>query len=244
MEHQELPQNVRRLQMDETFSFCCHPGVSCFTHCCRQLELALTPYDVLRLKRATGLVSSVFLERYVITEQDQTVAFPRLYLTMIDDGQASCVFVAMTGCTVYRDRPGACRAYPMGRATILSDENSPEEFYVLLAERHCRGFDQSASQTPKSYSQNQGLDVYNRFNDAVGAIQQHQLIRQGMVPTKEQIQDYLLSLYDLDTFREAILSDSLPHVPLDTATRRKLEEDDEELLLFAIEWLKSRLFSQ
>ena len=38
------------LDPDDTIGFACHPGVPCFNHCCRDLNQALTPYDVLQLK--------------------------------------------------------------------------------------------------------------------------------------------------------------------------------------------------
>ena len=238
-----LPENVKKIETDEVFSFLCHPGITCFTHCCRQLELILTPYDVLRLKNAVGLTSSDFLKRYVIVEKEGHDTFPHLYLTMVDDGEASCVFVSGHGCTVYKDRPGACRAYPMGRAAMLKDRNTLDEFYVLLEEKHCRGFGQDQHQTPQQYCRDQGLTSYNRFNDAVAAILQHDRIRRGMILSEHQIERYLLALYDLDTFREMILAGLLPDVVLDPARKRELEED-EPLLLFAIDWLKNSLFNR
>ncbi|HIQ37251.1 MAG TPA: YkgJ family cysteine cluster protein, partial [Desulfocapsa sulfexigens] len=177
MEQLQLPENVNRIENDEVFRFSCHPGVDCFTDCCRQLELALTPYDVLRLKQETKLDSSSFLERYVIQEQEAEDIFPRFYLTMVDDGQASCVFVAETGCTVYPGRPGACRAYPMGRAAMRKDNNTIEEFFVLLKESHCNGFQEQEEQTTKRYSEGQGLQKYNNVNDKVAALLQHEMIR-------------------------------------------------------------------
>jgi uncharacterized protein len=239
----QLPKNVRRVGSEEVFSFLCHPGIACFTHCCRQLELVLTPYDVLRLKNAAGLTSSTFLERYVIVEKEEHDTFPRLYLTMVDDGRASCVFVSGQGCTVYKDRPGACRAYPMGRAAKLKDHNTLDEFYVLLKEEHCRGFGQNRHQTPKQYCRGQGLTSYNRFNDAVAAIIQHDRIRQGMKLSEHQIETYILALYNLDTFREKLLAGHLPDVVLDATGQQELEED-EPLLLFAIDWLKNSLFNR
>jgi uncharacterized protein len=237
-----LLKNVTRIETEEMFSFLCYPGVSCFTHCCRQLELSLTPYDVLRLKNATGLTSSAFLEKFVIIEQENSDTFPRLYLTMIDDGNASCVFVSDHGCTVYEDRPGACRAYPMGRAAMLTEQDTIEDFYVLLKEDHCHGFDLNQRQTPTQYCQEQGLSFYNHINDAVAVILQHEKVRQGMALSKEQIGDYILSLYDLDTFRKMIATDQLPHIPLNAAQRQELERD-EPMLLFAIDWLKNSLFA-
>ena len=238
-----LPKNVKRIGKDEPFCFSCHPAIPCFTDCCRQLELALTPYDVLRLKKACGLRSEEFLDRYVIREQEEYETFPRFYLTMIDDGRESCVFVSKTGCTVYQDRPGACRAYPMGRAAIRQPDGGMEEFFVLLQETHCRGFQEQQEQNAGSYSTEQGLSAYNRFNDAVAAILQHDQIRQRKQLSAGQIEQFVLSLYDLDRFRTTLFAGTLPKTtPLDSATQERLV-DDEELLLFAIDWLKQILFT-
>ena len=243
MDQVQLPKNVSRIQKDELFTFSCHPEVNCFTDCCRQLELALTPYDVLRLKQETKLDSSTFLERYVIQEQEAEDAFPRFYLTMVDDGQASCVFVADTGCTVYPGRPGACRAYPMGRAAIRQEDNSMREFFVLLKESHCHGFQEESKQTAGKYSKGQGLEDYNSFNDKVAILLQHEKIRHGMQLTEEQTRYFVLALYDLDNFRTQLNKGKLPNQEK-YATRKSLCTDDEQLLLFGIEWLHGVLFSQ
>jgi uncharacterized protein len=238
-----LPKNVKRIEKEETFHFSCHPAVSCFTDCCRQLELALTPYDVLRLKKGCGLRSEEFLDRYVIIEQEEHETFPRFYLTMVDDGRASCVFVSDAGCTLYQDRPGACRAYPLGRAAIRQADDTMEEFFVLLQESHCQGFQEQQEQNGATYSAEQGLATYNRFNDAVAAILQHDQIRQGKRLSEKQIEQFILALYNLDQFRTLLLTEQIPGTtPVDDTTRHRLA-DDEELLLYAIDWLKKRLFN-
>lgn len=239
-----LPKNVRRLERGETFNFACHPAVACFTECCRKLELALTPYDVLRLKKACGLSSEEFLDRHVIIEQEEYEPFPRFYLTMVDDGRESCVFVTKAGCTVYPDRPGACRAYPMGRAAIRQEDGRMEEFYVIVQEGHCRGFDQQQEKNTDHYGAEQELAPYNRFNDAVAVILQHDQIRRGKQLSLEEVERFVLALYNLDQFRTLLLAGALPMTtPLDSAERQRLL-DDEELLLFAIDWLKDILFNR
>ena len=40
-----------RMDLDSTFKFSCHPKVSCFNQCCRDVNIFLTPYDVLRMKK-------------------------------------------------------------------------------------------------------------------------------------------------------------------------------------------------
>ena len=237
-----LPKNIARIGDNDKFSFACHSKVRCFTECCRHLDLALTPYDVLRLKNTLKISSTEFLDKYVIIEQDQEDVFPRFYLTMVDDGRASCVFVTGDGCSVYLNRPGACRAYPMGRASMRKSDSTMEEYYVLLNEEHCQGFAESERHTPLEYCRAQGLDQYNAMNDSLVPILQHEKIRNGMRLSPEQIGHFILALYDLDTFRKKLFCGTLGAAALTEKEKAKLE-DDEKLLLFAIEWLKNQLFA-
>ena len=78
-----LPENVRQLETGESFKFKCHPGVACFTECCRALELALTPYDVLRLRKALGLSSTQFLDQHAIVELLPEDPFPQVFLSTV-----------------------------------------------------------------------------------------------------------------------------------------------------------------
>lgn len=236
-----LPEYVTRLDSRETFTFACHSGVPCFTDCCRMLELALTPYDVLRLRRATGLTSRDLLEHYIISEQDPGEPFPRFYLTMVDDGRASCVFVSPDGCTVYPHRPSACRAYPLGRAAVRATNGAILEHFVIIKETHCRGFQEMSPQTPYQYSIEQELTVYNTFNDAVAQILQHDAIRQGLIPARKDVELFILALYDLDTFRQMLMEDKVESTMLSRTDKDRLQSD-EELLLFAVELLKQQLF--
>jgi hypothetical protein len=236
-----LPVNTRPLDRNTPFTFSCHSGLDCFTECCRLLELALTPYDVLRLRRATGLSSSDFLEHYVIIEDSEDETFPRLYLTMVDDGRASCAFVTAAGCTVYRDRPGACRVYPLGRASKHGASGDTEEHYILIQEPHCHGFLDQVTQTAECYCLDQGLLEYNRFNDKVASILKHPQVRSGKILQPEERQLFLLFLYDLDRLRIEISGGVIPDLT-PVAVQEVIAKNDEELLLFAIEWLRQRLF--
>ncbi len=238
----QLPQYITRLARSETFHFSCHTGVKCFTECCRMLELSLTPYDVLRLRMATGLTSSQLLDNYIITEQDPGEPFPRFYLTMVDDGRASCVFIASQGCTVYEHRPAACRTYPLGRAVMVGEYGAIEEHFVLMKEDHCRGFEEPAVQNAIQYSVEQDLITYNRFNDAVAVILQHDAIRKGFIPSASQIESFVLALYDIDSFREKVLNDQLDSIVL-SPTEKKALINDEKLLCFSIDWLRQQIFA-
>ncbi len=237
-----LPQHISQMDGDAFFSFDCHPQVKCFTECCRLLELALTPYDVLRLRKATGLSSEELLAEYILIEQVPGEPFPRLYLTMVDDGRASCVFVGKNGCSVYAHRPGACRVYPLGRAVTRTD-TGPEEQFVLMREDHCLGFLEATNQTPGRYSFEQELTPYNRSNDAVMDILQHDAIRNGFIPSQQDVALFILALYNLDTFRKLLFEDRLESIVLSTLEKEQLHDDD-QLLNFGITMLHRLVFSQ
>ncbi len=233
------------MEAEEKFSFNCHPDVPCFTECCRELDLALTPYDALRLKNNLDMHSGGFLEKYVIIEWDPSQLFPVCYLTMVDDGKASCVFVSGKGCSVYPDRPSSCRAYPVGRGVIKREDGSHEESYVLLKEPHCQGFAEQQQYTPASYSTDQGLDIYNRFNDALLGLVQHPRIKNGFRPTREQLDQYILALYNLDSFRQEMADGRISlRRPFNALELQALAGDDEQLLLLGIRWLKQEFFDE
>ena len=238
MSGRQIPGPLSRINPGEMFSFLCHDRVSCFTHCCRELELVLTPYDVLRLRLATGLSSSELHECYIIEELTPADTFPRFYLTMVDDGKASCVFVNDAGCSIYLHRPGACRTYPLGRGTTR-DEGGVREQFILLQELHCQGFQEKTVQTVQSFMKSQELETFNQFNDRLTAITQHRKIKDGLRLTNADIGLYKLTLYDLDNFR-ARLADKRIEPPLDIP--EAVYEDDERLLQFGLQFMERLLF--
>jgi Fe-S-cluster containining protein len=231
--------SCRPVGRHEPFSFACHQGVACFTRCCHELELSLTPYDILRIRQGTGLSSPEVLARYVIIEQEAGDAFPQMYLTMVDDGTASCVFLGSEGCSIYRHRPGACRMYPLGRATVKSGDSLAEHF-VLLHEPHCLGFAEPLLISAHKYLQSQELAPYNSFNDRLAQITQHDRIKQGLQLSESQRRAFILALYDLDTFRSELLAGTITDIPGD---RTLLADDDEALLDCGLRWIAGLLFA-
>ncbi len=241
----DLPKNFHPIASSERFCFACHPGVPCFTECCRELDLALTPYDVLRLKNSCTMLSGKFLEQYVIIEWEEGMVFPACYLTMVDDGRASCVFVSEKGCSVYADRPGACRAYPVGRGASRDGGGKVTEQHVLIKEPHCRGFEEDPEQTTAGYFQDQELAEYNRLNDPLMQLLQHPRIHFGFRPNKEQLDQFILAQYNLDTFRQEMADDRISmNRPLTAMELQALAGNDEELLLLGIRWLLQEFFAE
>lgn len=235
------PEHVRSLTADETFRFSCHPGVACFTDCCRQLDLALTPYDVLRLSGHLGLAPSSFLDQYALIETEEGGAFPQVYLGMVDDGRASCPFVTAAGCSVYTDRPGACRSYPLGRGAFTTEDGKRQEIYVLLTEPHCNGFANGDPQNSTAWQKDQNLVAYNDLNDELLSILHHPRLKKGHQPDEQEVIIFL-SLYSLDTLRQQLLDSTfaLPF-PLTESEQQEIITDDLALLRLGIRWLSHAL---
>lgn len=115
-----------RLDLDDSFSFACHNQVKCFNSCCSDVNIFLTPYDVLRLKNRLGITSQEFIDLYTVFPVEKHLQYPVLVLKLREDETKNCHFVNPdTGCTVYEDRPWACRMYPVGLASPRSRTARP-----------------------------------------------------------------------------------------------------------------------
>ena len=232
-----LPENVVSIAPGEKFSFRCHSNVQCFTECCRELELILTPYDVLRIQNALQINSQQFLDKYALIEFDEQSQCPQVYLGMVDDGSASCPFVTKEGCLIYENRPGACRTYPVGRGAFLDEKGVQQQVYVLVKEDHCKGFSEETAYTVESWQTDQKIDNYNTHNDKMLRIYNHSFFINGGRLNQVQADNFILSLYSLDVFREKIRKMSETQQNVD----KNLLTDDQALLDFAIEWFATRL---
>ena len=64
--------------------------------------------------RRLGLTSEAFLSSYTERQTRGRLGLDFLFLRMRDDDKKSCPFLTPQGCSVYSDRPLACRLYPLG----------------------------------------------------------------------------------------------------------------------------------
>ncbi|MBI4965657.1 MAG: YkgJ family cysteine cluster protein [Desulfomonile tiedjei] len=235
-----------RLSPDDTFCFACGPHVSCFTECCGKLELLLTPYDVLRLSRRIGISSGEFLDEYAVIRWKTGHGFPEVLMKMDPATDKRCPFVTPQGCSVYEDRPGACRIYPLGRAaTSRAFDGSRREFYFTVREAHCRGFEQDREWKVREWLSDQGMEEYNRLNDLLMELYVLKT-RSGEIQLGAQhLQMFLMACYNTDRFRDFIFkSGFLKKFDLDAEMVAGLRDDDVKLLEFAFTWLRFALFRQ
>ncbi len=240
---------ISPLAADEAFTFACHPNVSCFNHCCRDLHQALSPYDVLRLKQALSMTSVEFLSQYTSRHIGPQSGLPIVTLRPRQDEAKTCPFVTPTGCSVYHHRPASCRIYPLARGvTPNAQGNGVTEQFALIREPHCRGFlcCEAPSFTPSQWIADQQIDPYFRMNDRLlGLIQLKNQSIAGPLDLKSQHAFYT-ALYDLETFRTHLFNkESEPDLEgLDITTEiiRTARQNDSALLEIAHHWIAHTLF--
>lgn len=229
-----------------SFRFQCHKGIACFTKCCADLKLVLTPYDILRAKKRLKLRSHEFLDRHTDTSFDPGMRFPRVLLKMEDNEGKNCPFVTSEGCTIYEDRPGACRIYPIGRASLKADpKRAVKEKFFMVQEEHCLGFQEDREWTIKEWMAGEGLDEYNAMNDKWLEILTSPLSLGPKKDTERKLQMFYMASYNLDRFRDFIFKSGFFQLfDVDSDLKDALSSNDVELLLFALDWLKFSLFGQ
>jgi len=195
-----------KLSLQSRFRFRCYRGVKCFTKCCSNINILLTPYDVVRMKNRLKVSSEEFLGKYTSMEIDAKSTQPFVRLKMLDDNEKKCPFVTIEGCAIYTDRPANCRYYPIGQGTLRKEgEEGPvnEEFYFFIREPHCLGYQEDKEWTIESWRKDQEVDVYDELNREWKEVQlrRNPLIKE--LDSNQQAQVYTAS-YDMDRFRRFV----------------------------------------
>ncbi len=243
---EQILKEYPRLSEESTFRFRCHKGISCFNECCGDVNIFLTPYDVLRLKNRLGISSTEFLRKYTITPFDKKLKYPVILLQMGDDEKKKCPFVSEEGCRVYEDRPWACRMYPVGLASPgESSQALDKEFYFLLQEDICQGFKEDTEWTIREWLHDQGIDEYNKMGEYFKELTTDKFFLEGGTLTPEKVEMFFMACYDVDRFRKFVFESSfLKKFEVDPSTVEKIKTDDVALLEFGYRWLRFALFGE
>ncbi len=235
----------KRLSINDDFTFACGPHVPCFTECCGKLELLLTPYDVLRLSQELSVSSEAFIDTWTEMRWKTPHGFPE-FLMKMDRETKRCPFVTPEGCSVYKNRPGACRIYPLGRAaTINPFDGSKHEFYFTVLEDHCKGFEQKKTWKIRDWVADQGMEDYNNINDLLMELYVKRSRGKSVQFNQQHIQMFLMACYNLEKFRKFVFeSGFLKKFAVEPERLRKIKSDDLALLEFAFDWIRFALFRE
>jgi Fe-S-cluster containining protein len=232
------------LQPEDKFRFLCKRGLECYTKCCRDITIFLTPYDIIRMKTALDVSSEVFLRRYTITLLGDK-GLPVVILRLCEDEDKSCPFVTPEGCTIYENRPWSCRIYPLQPESTKSTEKSGRKYFSVLDIPFCRGFAEDKVLTVMEWKEEQGIPIYEEMEQHLKRITMNERLIKNKI-TNKSIQDmYYMSCYDLDRFRRFVFeSKFLQLFEIASDTAEKIKHDDAELYKFAMKWLEYGLLGQ
>ena len=241
------PVEPVELRLDSRFKFNCHPGIACFNACCRNIDITLTPYDIIRLKRHLGLDSKEFVTEYTIPFEMDFHAMPGLKLRT-KPGATECIFLTEHGCGVYEDRPVSCRYYALGNMGVRrKDEPVVDDIYFVVKEPHCLGHEEPNEQTVAGYRTGQGIDHYDEMNRAWRDIILKKRSSGPTIgaPSPRSLQLFDMCSYDIDSFREFIQSDGFREVfDISDAGLDALLGEEDQLLAFSMRFLRQVLFAE
>lgn len=251
-ELRDMPREVRdilnpvRMTGHDRFKFSCHPGISCFNVCCNNIEILLTPYDILRLRKRLKISSDLFLYNYATPTTLAKGQLPVPVMRM-DEESGRCPFNTDAGCSVYSDRPVTCRYYPIGMALMhKKDAKEDEEFYFIIKEDFCKGHAEEKDWTVFEWRQDQGSDGYDKQNKGWMELILKRRSAGDAVNTSIQLSEFFyMASTDPDAFRKFIFESTfLKRYAIDAETQLNLKSDDQYVIEFAFAWLRTVLFGE
>lgn len=232
----------RRLDAGDTFSFRCHPKIACFNRCCRNLNLFLYPYDVIRLKSRLNLPSDRFLEEHVDIVLRKSNFFPDVLLRMSENKERTCPFLSDDGCSVYPDRPDTCRTFPVEQGVFYDAEHDKtEHIQFFRPPDFCLGQHEKKLWTPQSWAQDQESVLYNkmtvRWSELKRLFQSDPWGSQG--PEGPKAKMAFMATYNMDQFREFLFKSTfLKRYKVKSKILKQIRSDDVKLMTFGFEWVK------
>ena len=232
----------QRLEADENFSFACHAGLDCFNQCCRNLNLFLYPYDILRLKNSLGLTSGEFIETHVDLVLRDGNHFPDVLLSMADNKDKTCPFLTTEGCGVYDDRSYSCRMFPVEQGALYQgNKTAPDLIYFFRPPDFCQGSQEQQQLTPEQWLDDQDAQTHARLTRQWSAVKalfvDNPWGEAG--PYGSMGKMAFMAAYNVDAFRDFVFNSSfLKRFKVKTAVQKKLRASEAELMKFGWEWIR------
>jgi Fe-S-cluster containining protein len=241
------PVQPALIEGNATINFRCHRGIGCWNACCSNIDISLTPYDILRLKNRLKITSGEFLVKYTLPYEMEQGGIAGVKLKPVENGTA-CQFMVPEGCSVYEDRPTACRYYPVALLSMRKqNEYTDTHAYALVKEPHCLGHNEPRPITIEDYRKEQGIPEYDEHGRGWRQLILKKKSSGPTVgkPTPRSLQLFFMACYDLDRFREFVASDSFNDVyDLPADLREKIKSDEIALMEFAFQLMRQVMFNE
>ena len=243
----ESPVMPELLEGTTTIQFQCRKGIDCWNACCSNIDISLTPVDILRLSRRLDISTTEFLVQYTFPYELEPNGIAGVKFKPVENGSA-CQFMRPEGCDVYSDRPTACRYYPVALLSMRrSDEYTDRNAYALVKEAHCHGHNEPRQISIEDYRQEQGVVEY----DELGRGWRQLVLKKKSsgptigAPSKRSLQLWFMACYDLDRFRDFVASTAFNEVyDIPWNEMQKILSTDTELMLFAFQFLRQTMFGE
>jgi len=231
-----------RIRPAESFRFHCHPGIGCFNRCCRNLNLFLYPYDLVRLRARLGITSDEFLDRHVDVVLRSGSHFPDVLLRMSENEEKTCPFLTAEGCSVYPDRPDTCRTFPLEQGLVhRADTEEDEPVFFFRPPEFCLGRREETKWTVPGWVEDQEAEDYHRMTIRWAEVQRRfQNDPWGTEgPTGPRARMAFMAAYNIDRFREFVFGSSfLKRYTVKPELLGQIKKDDAQLLLLGFDWIQ------
>lgn len=147
-------RKLKALDIDHEFSFACD---QC-GHCCRGSDIALNPYDILKISDYYDIAVAEFLGEFTRWAVASPSGMPLVFLKTTP----GCPFINSEDlCNVYQVRPFLCRSYPVIR--IVTYNPSTDEVKIKYSlEKNCSTIKIKKSQTIRQWLTEQCGETYLR----------------------------------------------------------------------------------
>jgi hypothetical protein len=126
---------------DSVFSYQCH---AC-NKCCHGKGIQVNPYETMRLSNHLRITTTKFRHKYLNGQ-----------LLKHKKQLNACIFLGENGCTVHKDRPLACRLYPLGRLQMADGR----EFFTELSPHPESAGEYGTNATVESYLKGQEVKPF------------------------------------------------------------------------------------
>jgi hypothetical protein len=241
------PVQPALIEGNAEITFRCHRGIACWNACCSNIDISLTPYDILRLKNRLKMKSGDFLVKYTLPYEMEQGGIAGVKLKPVENGSA-CQFMVPEGCSVYEDRPTACRYYPVALLSMRKqNEFTDTHAYALVKEAHCLGHNEPRPIRIEDYRKEQGIPEYDEHGRGWRQLILKKKSSGPTVgkPSQRSLQLFFMACYDLDRFREFVASDSFNDVyDLTAEVKEKISTDEIALMEFAFQLMRQVMFNE
>ncbi len=170
---------VRLLGPDDSVRSGCNRG----GHCCRNVHVPLTPFDVLRLSRCLQTSTGELLSEWVVISPEGGVEI---------DGDPQCPFLQDNQCTVYSLRPDSCRMYPFWSVPLPEGEMLVERHTCSGCWQECRPEQRTVATVLEEAGVAEGRRAEKLYQDTLTELE-----ARGV--TEEEIEEFMARVYDSDS---------------------------------------------